>query len=543
LIGVQQAPPEFIFTPQASEETYREPPLRAFASDDDRIALRSVRIRKYVRAKLPQDLRARTILSLIPFREGEGKDDAGKDLPSTDPLLIEWNPPLPKEEKQTTKVGSDRYRGKVILMTSTWNMDWNSWPGSPSYLAMVQELTRLGLSGRLREHAIVVGAPLEEFLASRGTELNVSLFTPDQPDKAQAQRTEGEGDVTAFHWDKTDVSGIYRMTVGQDVEDYLFAVNVPATVPNQKASESDLTRASDAQLRSAYPGWDFQLVRNIGDVRHRVAEGSEEEMVRGRLGPEIARYALLIVLGLLVLEVVLACVFGHFSSVPGSTAPAATRRTLPITIAATGGVLFLLLAGVLLHAAITGDFLGFVPLALRSWVETSLGIPPPAAGEGTRWALEFTPYFLDAATDPWLGGAVALATVGLLFFTYMYEGPTISILYKVLLGGLRLFLVLLTLAVLLPQLQLTFERQGWPDVVVLIDDSLSMGETDHYQDERVRQAAEKLSERIRGQLKEQLPGKIASLREEITGNQKQLARSGNAELKQQTEQLQERLTQ
>lgn len=541
LIGVQQAPPEFIFTPQASEEAYREPPLRAFAADDDRIALRAVRIRKYVRAKLPQDLRARTILSLVPFREGEAKEEAGKDLPSADPLLLEWNPPLPKDEQQPRRIGSDRYRGKVILLTTTWNMDWNSWPGSPSYVAMVQELARLGLSGRLREHALVVGAALEEFLTSRGTELNVSLHTPDQPEQPHSLRTEGEGDVTGFHWDKTDVSGIYRMTVGQDVEDHLFAVNVPATVPNQKASESDLSRASDSQLRSAYPGWDFQLVRNLSEVRQRVVEGSEEEMVRGRMGPEIAHYALLAVLGLLLLEVVLACVFGHFSSVPGAVAPAATRRALPITVAVVSGVLFLLIAGVLLHAALSGDFLGFLPLALRSWVESWLGIPPPAPGEGTRWALEFSPYFLDAASDVWAGGAVALATAGLLFVTYLYEGPTISVVYKVLLGGLRLFLVLLTLTVLLPQLQLTFERQGWPDVVVLVDDSLSMGETDHYQDERVRQAVEKLGERVRGQLKEQLPGKIESLKRRLAEQPKRLE-PGQTDRKQQQDQWREQLT-
>ena len=32
--------------------------------------------------------------------------------------------------------------GKVILMASTLNLDWTSWPGSPSYGAMMQELTR-----------------------------------------------------------------------------------------------------------------------------------------------------------------------------------------------------------------------------------------------------------------------------------------------------------------------------------------------------------------------------------------------------------------
>ena len=49
--------------------------------------------------------------------------------------------------------------------------------------------------------------------------------------------------------------------------------------------------------------------------------------------------------------------------------------------------------------------------------------------------------------------------------------------------------MLLTLAVLLPQLQLRFERQGWPDVVILIDDSQSMSAVDRYRDPAVQQAA------------------------------------------------------
>src|SRR5947209_16818480 len=61
-------------------------------------------------------------------------------------------------------------------------------------------------------------------------------------------------------------------------------------------------------------------------------------------------------------------------------------------------------------------------------------------------------------------------------------------------GGLRLGVLALLLAVLLPQLKLYFERQGWPDVVILIDDSQSMSADDRYSDEAVQKAAEKLGQ-------------------------------------------------
>ena len=48
------------------------------------------------------------------------------------------------------------------------------------------------------------------------------------------------------------------------------------------------------------------------------------------------------------------------------------------------------------------------PRARRS-VETAFGVPPAAAGEGTRWRLEFLPYLTgEPRTDRWLAGAVGV---------------------------------------------------------------------------------------------------------------------------------------
>jgi len=46
-----------------------------------------------------------------------------------------------------------------------------------------------------------------------------------------------------------------------------------------------------------------------------------------------------------------------------------------------------------------------------------------------------------------------------------------------LLMGLRIGLIIVLLGVLLPRLRLWIERQSWPDLVILIDDSASMGES------------------------------------------------------------------
>src|SRR5262249_5927502 len=160
----------------------------------------------------------------------------------------------------------------------------------------------------------------------------------------------------------------------------------------------------------------------------------------------------------------------------------ATGRTWPFVIGAIAGIVFLLGAWTLIHAARTGDFLGFLPDSMRGWAEHGLGVPPAPSGENTRWDLEHRRWLPDIADGSWLAGTLAMLGVVLVFCAYRAEAPQVHPAYKMLLGTLRIFLVLLTIAVLLPQLQLRFDRQGLPDVVVLIDDSRSMGEPDVFQD-------------------------------------------------------------
>src|SRR5205085_9062162 len=113
------------------------------------------------------------------------------------------------------------------------------------------------------------------------------------------------------------------------------------------------------------------------------------------------------------------------------------------------------------------------------------------------------PYFTDESrADRWLVFA-ALAGLGALAIAiYRYE--RIASRFRVPgepdrparsltpLAAMRLGLLFLTLVVLLPQLRLFFEREGWPDVVLLIDTSKSFSKPDDYQDDNVRKRAEEL---------------------------------------------------
>jgi hypothetical protein len=559
-----QAPADHHYRLQANEDAFLEPPLKAFKDDDDRLSLHSPRFRQYLQAKLAADAKARIVMTFTPEVQPLAKALLDKSLPVNDPAILEWNPPLPREKdaKPGNKAMPTRYRGKVILLTSTLNMDWNSWPGSPSFGAMMQELARFAVAGKLRERSLLCGQPIEEYLPT-SDEVDVSLFAPEarqrlSPEQsiqegkykvrdfsapAQKRRSEASADLNVVRWDKTDLTGIYLLTWGRNSEELAVAVNFPATTSDQRGSESDLTRVDKAKLAEVYNGWEFQVVSDPSRV---VAAPDQEDSlteVRDPMGPAVAHVLLIGVLVLLLLEVVLAWVFGHYSVVAGA-AEVARGRTGPIVVACIAGAFFLAGAAILIHAAQTGDFMGFLPDGIRNWMESWRDIPPPASGEATRWDPEFKTVFLrDSASDPWLVAGIALLAILLVYFVYRAEAPNTSVPYKFLLGGLRLFLILLTLAILLPQLQISFDRQGWPDVVLLIDDSRSMGEPDFYQDEQQQEAVKGLAQQIRQREHERLPVRIKNVQEELAQKNGKADRQEIDALKQKKQSLENQLAQ
>jgi Mg-chelatase subunit ChlD len=556
LVKKIQAPKEHHFILNGSEDSFRDPPLRAFAEDDDRVSLRTIRFRQYLQANPATDGMARTILSFMPEVDPLAKADLDRSLPLNDPAVLEWNPPLPESrDREKSKGFPVNYRGKVILLTSTLNMDWNSWPGSPSYGAFLQELTRVAVSGRLRERSYLVGKIIEEYPPGTDVDVDVQIAGPDPKEvhhrqardknivegkytvrqmltPPEQQRTETAGDVGVFHWARTDLSGIYLLTFGRNPTEMPVAVNVPVTSPDQRGSESDLTRLSREQMREVYEGWDFQVVRDPRNAKAATDRPEDVEVVRGRLGPVIAHYALLAVLVLLFVEVVLANVFGHYSAVAGAPAPA-PGTAAPAILAIVASLIFATGAFILIHANKTGDFMGFLPDSWRGWFEAWQGIPPPATGEATHWDLEFHSYLRDPSSDFWLAAGIAFLGGLVVFWCLRAEAPFVRPGYKALIGTMRMFLILLTLIVLLPQLQMRFDRQGWPDVALIIDDSRSMGEPDFYRDEAIQEALAGYTEMIRERLRAALPERIKSLRDD-TAREKN---AGSAQAKLETERL------
>ena len=541
------APADHHFSLQGQETDFASPPLLEFRSDEYRSALLKARFRTYIEARPTTDTRAHVLLTYQAERSAPDGGPPEKDLPKIDPAILEWNPPLPRIEPGPIgrSTAPPRMRGKVVLLTSTLNLDWNTWPGSPSFGAMMQELTRFAMSGRLREQASPVGTPIEEYLPAVGGELEASLYAPNLAvgQKAAKVRTQLVDDINVFRWTDTEISGIYKLAFTNQALEIPYAINVPATTPDGK-TESDLARHDKDSLRAMFPVWDFLFVQDPLDapVQTNAQAPVGDDLLGDQLpvGPDIARWALWAMLLLLLVEVVIAWRFGHYSSVEGSAATAATGLFWPLVIVGSAAVLFAIGAAILWHDARTQDFLSFLPDSWRGRLEALMGIPAPPPGEMTHWELERIAIVPGLSGDGWVLFGIAVIAVLMVVLIYLAEAPHVRPAYKLTLAALRLFLVFTVLGVFLPQLQLRIDRQGWPDVVFLIDTSRSMGEPDFFQDDKVRKKAKELGERIRKQVSDQLPAKIQSTRADLAASMVQAEKDPSQKLR--VQDLQSKLT-
>ena len=314
------------------------------------------------------------------FFRPEGPQRA--NLPNEDPALLEWNPPLPAGEaqkegepsaRQPLRLGprlATRYRGKVILVTTTVNPDWTSrpsagtpgWHNSGSFLPLMQQLWRLAVSGKVRDQAVLVGQPLQEVLGSGESPLKARVFAPGGKKEGVETLTQTAEGLTLFQWSDTDQAGVYRVTLGNEPTDYLFAVNPPASTGETNDSESDLSRVEERRLLEIFSGLNFKVLTKPEDAPPPANVFSDQEVWPVRNGPPIAYWLLLSVLGLMLLEVVLACVFAHFTVVPGLKQPPRLRLLGPVVTAALALVAVVAVSATFLQAAANNnDFLSFLP--------------------------------------------------------------------------------------------------------------------------------------------------------------------------------------
>ncbi|HSQ56584.1 MAG TPA: hypothetical protein VLM40_12650, partial [Gemmata sp.] len=367
----------------AEEEDYRRAPLKLFLDEKVRGGLIMAPFKSYVRLEPPPQKSppvtpspeiapegaARRVLS---FSSGSQTGVHRRD----DPAVVEWT----------------RHRGRVILFTSSFNEDWNDWPPLPSYLMFQQELLRFAAANPDR-HTLRVGDAIEEFYPAKFAGATATITGPGSLNTSVSLSMHEEGAFASFR--ETALSGLYRIRVS-DQPDRVFAVNVPESAAGSNGgtgSESDLKQLELSELK---PLGSPQIVTEVGDVKPTPQSGAEITSAPKPHGPAIARFAVLLALAILALEMFISWRWGPSRAAGAGTATGSARpveRRPFLRVLSTLGALIPLAAAAfiiatLIHYESTGELLGFLPPAIQEDIQRAAGVPQAQPGEGTKWRLE-----------------------------------------------------------------------------------------------------------------------------------------------------------
>ena len=462
----------------ADDASFRQDPLAAFRTDNARGGLLAVPFKQYVRMDAPADGRARRIVSFVPAKADVLKP--GEEPVKSDPAIVEWA----------------RHRGRVVVYCSSFNQDWTDWPVLPSFLPMAHELLRFAATSPDR-HTLRVGDAIEELLPVARIGSKVVITGPQELSTSAVVQAGDETGLLRFG--ETNLSGLYRLGGAGDTAT-VFAVNVPETTRGG-GSESDLARVDYSKLKDI--GSKVQIAASPSELAFETVEGGLVVMAPRPHGPSIARWVLSAVLLLLVAEIAYAWWIGPSRAIAAGVAQASQPQhksgtlfrllELGLGMAALGVAIAFL--AIVIHAELSGRPLGFLPDDTRTLIEGSLGVPTAGPGEGTKWKVETaTAYLHSFRHDRRLIAGLMLLAIATIATFYWLERRTSGKLRRVVLPALlRIAAVLLLGFILLPQLRLAFQRDRWPDVVILIDTSASMSRIDPYEDPAVRAKAAELT--------------------------------------------------
>lgn len=463
---VTSAPDGPGFRLAADDAEYRRPgsPLAAFREDNPRAGLVSVPFRSYVKMA---DGGGRRVLSFVPG--GAAKADAKPDA-----AVLEW----------------PRFRGRVVVYTSTLNRDWTEWPVFPSFLEFQHELLRFAAANP-DPHTARVGDALDEFFPAAAAGLTAGVTGPEGIAGTVPVKLRDEAAVARF--EDTRLAGFYRMGLG-DTRDRVFAVNPAGD------TESDLRRLAADEWKTVGP---VQVVADPAEARPTDGSGTGAVTQPRPHGPDLARWAAWALLALLAVELLLAWRMGPSRTPVGAGARPIDRRPwlrrLGTAVALVPLALALGVALLAVRVELTGDLFGFLPDPARDAAESTIaravGVPAAPPGESNRVVPErvsvFTP---DPRADHWAVAGVAVLLVGYGFGMYARERAAAGGFARVIVAALlRAAVFMAVLAAVLPQWKLVFKREGWPEVVVILDTSASMATVDDLKDPAVRAKAEQLA--------------------------------------------------
>ncbi len=163
--------------------------------------------------------------------------------------------------------------GRVVLVLTSADKEWNNWPDHPTYLPFIMELLRYAASGNDQAPDQLVGAPIrlpiDPVLFDPEVLIRTPLF-PAEPETRLTAKVAEDGHGLSLVWEDTNTPGVYQFELrrrGGPEEIRMVAVNVDSR-------ESDLAMASEAKLRRAAGDFPIEYVEDAAaaamtDSMHR----------------------------------------------------------------------------------------------------------------------------------------------------------------------------------------------------------------------------------------------------------------------------------
>lgn len=262
-IGPLVKQPQYRLDPLA----FKHPILKAFRGRGE-AALITTPVFQYYKLDIPKDSAAHKVLS----------------LENGDPLVIE------------EAVG----RGRVIVIGTSAEVSWSGLPLWPSFVPLVQETLSFLIAGGAKQRNLMVGEPIAVTGPAAAADAPVTVQTPDGRSANLALKLHGE--TAGVEFVDTGRNGFYTVQVGSPLNRReTFAVNVDP-------KESDLAQMTVEELRDeVWPGVRFLHQTTWQNAAQPIAATALAQPT----GLQVQ--LLYFVLGMMLLETLLAWRFGHRS--------------------------------------------------------------------------------------------------------------------------------------------------------------------------------------------------------------------------------------
>tara|TARA_R110002111_G_scaffold168038_1_gene233902 strand:+ start:209849 stop:212110 length:2262 start_codon:yes stop_codon:yes gene_type:complete len=166
-------------------------------------------------------------------------------------------------------------RGRVLLMTSSLDADWNNLPAKPDYVPFLHEAVFELSSGRVFRN-INTDEPIVVPVPANTTMDQFDFLDPNQ--KPATGRIVPSAHGATFHCENTSLPGVYSLNPKAGKETELKADRI---VVNFDRSESDLTPLSEAQQKTLSEECHLTFFKTLDELKQAMfSDVSETEFWR-----------------------------------------------------------------------------------------------------------------------------------------------------------------------------------------------------------------------------------------------------------------------